>query len=127
MAITILNRGVSRATRLREPLWAKEILGDLKVTRKITSGPEAGQYELTFQFIARGGWRGMAGTVSSAEYIGWRDTGVMRGDGDAWLCINKAPDGKIAFSVYGVDLTVTYKDVPVSPITGAYLFLGGKE
>lgn len=96
-----------------EPVWAKEIRKKLSINRVGAGGIE---WPLTFEFIGLGGW---TDTISS-DYIGWRNTGVGKGDSDAWVCIWRQADGVLGFDVYGFGLVVLYNGVLVEPRTGAY-------
>lgn len=117
----IARWGIWLSSRIREPLWAKDTLGKISVVRLIPY-EEPPEQPITFQFVGRGGWETEAGTVHSAEYIGWRATGVFRGDGDAWLCIWQRPDGSIGYDIYGVGLKVTHEGEALSPRSGPYLY-----
>ena len=104
---------------LQEPSWAREVLKDVSVIRL----RQDVEWPLAFEFIGAGGWTNPSGLFPSSDYIGWRNTGVGKGDADAWLTIYMNLDGVPGFHVYGGDLLVSYKGVPLEPKTGAYLHI----
>lgn len=108
-------------SQLNEPSWAKFVVNNLVVERTIGTVV----WTLSFSFLGVGGWT-EGGQNDSAEYLGWRDTGVGKGDGDAWLTVYKDPTGKVSFHVYGNGpggVTVAYLGVNVPPTSGPFQFL----
>ncbi len=101
---------------LQEPSWAREFLANISISRVMGDGSE---WPLAFEFIGTGGW---AGGVLSSDYIGWRNTGVGKGDSDAWVIIWRRADGSLGFDVYGLQLVVLYAGVSVDPREGPYLY-----
>ena len=98
---------------LQEPQWARDVLKNVSAIRVI----QGVKWPLVFEFIGVGGW----GAMVSMTYIGWRNTGVGKGDSDAWLNIGLSPSGVIGIGVYGMDLLVFYKGVPLESKTGEYV------
>jgi len=103
------------AEQIEQPGWAKEAIAQVYVERM-------GQV-LRMEYVGTGGWTDNQGTHQTANYIGWRETGVGKGDSDAWIGIEKRADGSIRVGIFGTDdLNVGYGGVRLTQKSGAFLY-----
>lgn len=113
-------------SRREEPLWAKEILKDISVIRELVGIEKEAPatVDILFTFVGMGGWEDKYGGIHEhAVYVGYRETGVGRGEDDAYLAIGKHPDGTYIIELYGTrGVTAFYKGERIPPRLGPWLF-----
>lgn len=106
--------GYVLATLEKAPDWAIKALNRLNVARIY----EGYSWPLAFEFVGLGGWVDEQGrTLIDAEFVGWRNTGVGKGDADAYVSLHyfqERPDLGVMFDIYGTNLRVFVDEVEVS-------------
>jgi len=103
-----------------EPAWAKDILRDITVTRELTGieREAPATVDIHFDFIGNGGWEDKTGrTFQHANYVGYRVTGIRKGDLDAMLTICKRPAGD-PVGAFGIE---------INGYGGLHVFYRGEE